>query len=153
MSNLLIFTPHQHPAPMTLMTHPTSYETFTDHKGNQIKFLLTFLDLRSKYCVAASEMTENENPRIFHGYDTESMEAALTKVRKVITEELNTLYFTADHKNPFAQLNGDLFRGYVGDHEDGEPFIVVDGKEMTLEDLGEFLKPLMGFRIEVRVLD
>ena len=138
---------------MSNMTHPTSYESFTDINGKSVKFLLTFLDLGDKYCVSAQEMTDNPTHRTFHGYDSELMEAALTKVRKTIKEELSTGYFNPNFKNPFHELNGDFFRGHVSDNEDGEPIILVDGKEMTLEDFGEFLKLLDGFRIEVKILD
>lgn len=138
---------------MSTINHPTSFETFTDHNGNPVQFQLTFLNLGDKFCVSADEITDSPTPRIFHSYDSEYQEAALTKVRKLIKDELNTLYFTANHKNPFDQLNGDTFRGHVFDNDDGEPIILVDGKEMTMEDFGEFLKPLVGFRIEVKLLD
>jgi hypothetical protein len=65
---------------MTNINHPTSYETFTDFNGKTIKFLLNFLDLGDKYSVSAQEITDNPNHRVFNGYDTESMEHALTKV-------------------------------------------------------------------------
>jgi len=98
-------------------------------------------------------MTDEPIPRTFHGYDTESMEQALTKVRNIIKEELNTVYFETEKNTPFCHLKGDYFRGQVGADEDGELIILVDNKPMTLEDFVEFLKPLDGFRVEVRVLD
>lgn len=138
---------------MTNIIHPTSYETFTDYNGKPIKFLLTFLDLGNKFCVSAQEITDNTIHRTFNAYDSEQMEYALTKVRKIVKEELSTTYFTPNFKNPFHELKGDFFRGHVCQNEEGEPTVLVDGKEMTLEDFGEFLKPLVGFRIEVRVIE
>lgn len=136
-----------------MQTHPTTFESFTDHTGKPVKFQLTFLDLGNKFCVSAFQMTEAPVPRTFHGYDSGSMEQALTKVRNIIKEELNTVYFETEQNTPFYHLKGDYFRGHVGADEDGEPFLLVDGKPMTLEDFGEFLKPYYGFRIEFKVLD
>ena len=138
---------------MTNIIHPTSYETFADFNGKPVKFLLTFLDIGDKFCVSAQEITDEPNYRTFHGCDIVSMENALTKVRKIVKEELSTRYFTPNFKNPFHELNGKYFRGHVCQNEDGEPFLLVDDKEMTLEDFSEFLKPLDGFRIEVKILD
>jgi len=138
---------------MTNIINPTSYETFTDFNDKPIQFLLTFLNLGDKYCVSAQEITDDTNHRTFHGYDSEQMEYALTKVRKIVKEELSTKYFTPNFKNPFHELNGDYFRGHVCQNEDGEPVLLVDGKEMTLEDFGDFLKPLDGFRIELKILE
>lgn len=136
-----------------MQTHPTACESFTDHTGKSIIFQLTFLDLGNKCCVSAFEMTDEPISRTFHGYDTESMEQALTKVRNIIKEELNTVYFETEKNTPFCHLKGDYFRGQVGVDEDGEPLMWVDGKPMTLEDFGEFLKALEGFRVEVKVLE
>ncbi len=138
---------------MTTINHPTHQETFQDFIGNNITFQITQLDLGVKYCAAAAEITDSNLHRTFDAYDNLDPSMALVKLRQLIKTELNKRYFSENDGNKFADMNFEYFRGHIVEGHGEECSICVDGKEMTLNDFGEFLKPMVGFRIEVKIIE
>ena len=126
------------------------YETFQDFQGNNVKFKYMPLDAGYCFSLKAMEIKEDDPIRIFSAYDNESLLHALLKIRKIIRKELNTRYFSDDHNGELGSMNPDYFRGNIGSDDQSRVCLIIDGKAVSLDELGKLLDTHSGFWIEVK---
>lgn len=130
------------------------FDSFQDYRGKKIRFRYDLIDAGNIYSLHALEVTKSEYPRMFCAYDYVSPWNALYKMRTRIPQELNTRYFTEETGRAFGDMNFDHFRGSITtDSETLEACLVVDGKKMSLADLGQILSTYEGRQIQVRITE
>ncbi|HEY3275568.1 MAG TPA: hypothetical protein VGJ94_03025 [Syntrophorhabdaceae bacterium] len=130
------------------------FDSFQDCRGKTIRFRYDLIDAGNIFSLRAREVTKSEYPRVFSAYDPASPWNALFKLRKRIPQELNTRYFTEEAGEAFGTMNFDHFKGSITtDSEIHEACLVVDGKKMSMGDLGRVLSMHEGWQIKVRITE
>jgi len=129
------------------------FEIFQDFNGTQIKFQYALLDTGTFFSLKAIEDSKKDLIRIFSSYDNVSLANTLEKIRKTIKEELNRRYFTESDNDKFNEMNFDYFRGNISENSDSQTCLIVDGKEMSMNDFEKLISPYNGFRIEVKIFE
>jgi hypothetical protein len=127
-------------------------EAFVDCSGMRRTFSLECHQVPTGWAVIANEIIDSDFGYRFEGFSPSNPYLALGQVRVKIRAGLATRYLSPGEAEP--TLSHENLRGHIDwDRTTDSPVLVVDGRPLSMFDLGRMLGSYEGWRVELRILD
>ncbi|MFA6959106.1 MAG: hypothetical protein WC538_24800 [Thermoanaerobaculia bacterium] len=126
-------------------------ESFIDASGKHRRFRIDGDPGPLCWVLIAREIDPDDEGYEFQSSSESNWGLALGKLRSKIRRELATRYLAPNAESP--ELLHDILRGYISCDRAGKAILVVDGRAVSIEQLGEVLATHEGFTFQLTITD